>query len=765
MTWVYDSKREAYTAVFPIAGAPVRIFVSDGHFTTHEPCDALPLREGEYYHYELEGDYKLSPKSSFVSRAARSGQLRTKTYVGFGRLWLEGYEEREACLHLKVASTVIDYEDDYQQLLTELTDEVADLQMQILSEVSGQVALDAESPAVNSIQQFFFLLGIVLDENFDRAMHTIVSHPHIKLTSVMDQHDIRRASRFNRGMLREIASASRRMEVPKGLGERLGFNSLPMHLNNTHRIETVDTPENRFIKYVLNFFRKRLKQYKETIDKDENVSRYAVEVDLSSAIARLEGWLSHAWFRQIGELSSMPTGSMVLQRREGYREILRKFLQANAAARITWEAGESLYRANQKDVATLYEYWCYFKLLRIVRRIFTIELGEIKEKLWGVGKDCLSLKLHEGKMITLTGRYKSEVGGVRYRDLAVDFKYNYRFNRHRQESWTSQMIPDYTIAFRPACYDEAVAKENNLITYVHFDAKYKVKNLIQDFASTDEEDEFEKDVKQIDLYKMHTYRDAIGRTGGAYVLYPGTETKDFKQVEGEIVPGLGAFPLTPNSKQQEEPIKRFLEEAAAYFCDRISKWEKYTYERANIYGMKESLYHNIQSYSTDFLEREKTFSEEKTIDERLSSRFWDVSQTLSIMLRSKILEMKWLYDTHLCIQPEPDESKSDYGRNLTLRNLKTEDAARHIRTIAIDWMPPLLLIVNQYYGCFTGEQVVALYPTFKDYPIPLSPTRRYHIWAVSLLDETPFKRYLFDDEEATNLRYQQQYAAFRNKTL
>ena len=53
---------------------------------------------------------------------------------------------------------------------------------------------------------------------------------------------------------------------------------------------------------------------------------------------------------------------------------------------------------------------------------------------------------------------------------------------------------------------------------------------------------------------MHTYKDAILRTEGAYVLYPGDETKIFRVQNDKPIPSVGAFPLTPgkNGKEEEE---------------------------------------------------------------------------------------------------------------------------------------------------------------------------------------------------------------------
>ena len=45
---------------------------------------------------------------------------------------------------------------------------------------------------------------------------------------------------------------------------------------------------------------------------------------------------------------------------------------------------------------------------------------------------------------------------------------------------------------------------------------------------------------------------AIVRTEGAYILYPGDKQKVFYVTEGEAIPSVGAFPLTPGKEGVEE---------------------------------------------------------------------------------------------------------------------------------------------------------------------------------------------------------------------
>jgi hypothetical protein len=74
---------------------------------------------------------------------------------------------------------------------------------------------------------------------------------------------------------------------------------------------------------------------------------------------------------------------------------------------------------------------------------------------------------------------------------------------------------------------------------------------------------------------MHTYKDAIRRTEGSYVLYPGTEPTFTKTGFHEIIPGLGAFAIRPTrQKSGVEEVKKFLNEVVNHFLNRASQREK-----------------------------------------------------------------------------------------------------------------------------------------------------------------------------------------------
>src|SRR4051794_25013888 len=75
---------------------------------------------------------------------------------------------------------------------------------------------------------------------------------------------------------------------------------------------------------------------------------------------------------------------------------------------------------------------------------------------------------------------------------------------------------------------------------------------------------------------MHAYRDAIRRSAGAYVLYPGNEQREPFTAYHEILPGLGAFVLRPGpgGAVGVTELDRFLANAIDHLADRASQHER-----------------------------------------------------------------------------------------------------------------------------------------------------------------------------------------------
>ena len=64
-----------------------------------------------------------------------------------------------------------------------------------------------------------------------------------------------------------------------------------------------------------------------------------------------------------------PLNSQVLQKREGYRDILKYFLNLEFSFRLDWDEISDNFKGYERKLSELYEYWCYFKLIKVLNKL------------------------------------------------------------------------------------------------------------------------------------------------------------------------------------------------------------------------------------------------------------------------------------------------------------------------------------------------------------------------------------------------------------
>lgn len=549
------------------------------------------IRENNEYEYSLDTDLRLAdhPAVSQSARKLHVGRLRPLNLVG--RLQLDVLRisdgEKVGVAEIEVTSRKFGYRGDYRIMLDDIARKATDLVFSSEEAVAQPVVPNTAVDSSTLYQRFAFLRAILESEQFNAALARICASPIRKLENIEDTCSVQNVCHVGTDVARQFASAMDRIALPAGHQLHSRMASVPRRLLISQRHETCDIDENRFVRCVLETFSDVMRQVADLAPASGRLRTEAIAM-----AEKLERYLTEPFFRQVSRMTRLPLGSMALQRKEGYRDVLRAWSLWETAAKLSWTGGEDVYAAGKKDVANLYEYWCYFKLLDIVQQLFHVSDEAVAQKLISC-TNGLTLSLKEGVRTVLHGTYAPFASGTRFRKLAIEFAYNATFSRVAGgwgSSWSLPMRPDYTIALRPDGVDIDTARRNDLVTYVHFDAKYKVDEyellrtqmkepLPSELYPEDESTQarMARDVKRVDILKMHAYRDAIYHTGGAYVLYPGEKGNNYPQYH-EILPGLGAFPLSP-SIDSTTKIESFLRNVAEHLCDRLTQWEELNYQR------------------------------------------------------------------------------------------------------------------------------------------------------------------------------------------
>lgn len=567
--------------------------------------EPLQLIEGARYEYEFECEYfRLDAADGEPGRLIEASRLDGRAHSGFlspglntGRLALVVRDAAGAPLGVaavEVRSRKIGYRDDYRLMLEDITERCVDLLLELRAPTALRAAPDPGHTPRTVAQRFAFLKALLGSPSFQNALHRITSHPHQRWEPEETMFDTRRGFRPDARGLRQLARATRRVPLPDSHPLTATMRSLPERISLYRNVQTEDTPENRFVKFALQTFSGFLTLMRQRLDAT-GANDARLHREITALIGQLDVALGADVFRGVSQPNMLPLGSPVLQRKEGYREIYQAWLKFDMAARLVWQGGDDVYRAGQRDIATLYEYWVFFKLLDIVTGVFQLDSPAAAE-LMEETADGFGLKLKSGEQLGFEGVTFSGA-----RPLRARFSYNRSFtrntNRDTAGSWTERMRPDYTISLWPADFRAEEAEAQELMVHIHFDAKYRIDSIEQLFGRDDaemdsaaaaadlnEEKQEQKlgRYKRADLLKMHAYRDAIRRTQGAYVLYPGELSQQWQGYH-EILPGLGAFPIKPG--KGDATLTAFIRDVVAHTCNRATARERQSY---HVYQVKEA---------------------------------------------------------------------------------------------------------------------------------------------------------------------------------
>lgn len=581
----------------------------------------IQIIEGYSYEFEVEKPFSLYADGGVVSASKLNksqGRITPGIYVGTLPIFIINEENDEiGSFELEVLSRKADYRTEYRYMLEEITEKCTDLLMQYTSPANQPFDIDHDKDTQTLYQRFAFLKSVLDSEEFALAVHRVITNPVTEWKQTEEPRDIRSVRRMNRNVVRQLAGSSNRTPLPQHHVLKKNMNSVPEKVITRGKVDSVDTSENRFIKYALETFKNLCSDFKNHSKDNARLHKEAESLE-----EELEESLNHAIFQKISRPATLPLNSPVLQRKEGYREILRVWLMINLAARLTWKGGEDVYKGGKRDVATLYEYWLFFKLTELLEDLFQIQ-ALTPESMIEETNDKLGLKLKQGKYLPLEGIYETDS-----RKLHIQFSFNKTFSGDNKYpaggSWTRSMRPDYTLSIWPEGITEKEAEKDELIVHLHFDAKYKVDNLSSLFGAEEKEmDENGKEeylneekkqqnqgtFKRADLLKMHAYKDAIRRTAGAYILYPGSEVKDDWKGFHEIVPGLGAFTMKPNRENDgSSELRLFLKDVIQHFLNRTSQREKLSKRINEIHS--EVMPYEFRKEVPEFLDNKKLIPDE-----------------------------------------------------------------------------------------------------------------------------------------------------------
>ena len=218
------------------------------------------LQEGREYEYEFidaigdpaKAHFEEKPGIVIPRRKTSEGTIKTGINVGTMPLnVIDDSLKREFPIQIEIQSIKADYRNDYRKMLTDITEYYTDLVMQQGSPVTQKFEVDNTAEPQTLYQKFAFVKSIVEDEQFDEAIHKIISNPVRKWAETTVERHIESVRKLSKSNLRQIVTRNDRVPY-SGVIE--GLESLPRYLTVSHKTDSIDTPENQFVKYVLTSF-------------------------------------------------------------------------------------------------------------------------------------------------------------------------------------------------------------------------------------------------------------------------------------------------------------------------------------------------------------------------------------------------------------------------------------------------------------------------------------------------------------------------------
>lgn len=433
---------------------------------------------------------------------------------------------------VEVFPTKIDYRLDYEQMVQEVYSEVLGLVFNFLTKTFRLVSSHKSGHSPTDVEWISILRYLLKD--LEVGVRTVANHPHHSLAVNEHFRRIDQVRRPGKSALRWLRHHPEQWEAINGKPTR---PDSAWKFPAAEKQVTYDTPENRFVRWVLEQTLKHLKRLEQKYQGSPYPNSGVSEV-LAEFGTRIKRLLQLKFLRNVGTWHSGYSLSLVLQFGPGYREVFRAHLLLLRGLNIKGAA----LRVGLKSIHELYEYWCFLRLREILAHYCQLQSQDIIR----VESTGVALVLKKGRASCVT--YKAPDGAT------IELGYN--------------ACPDIQSPTTPQQPDMLLTIDRKTPGGHHryiLDAKYRLDatpDYVKRYSAPGPKEE--------DINTMHRYRDAFlaGDPStqvytrdalGACILFPWrgefVQHHFFRSLEKV---GIGALPFLPGATDLVEAFLRKL---------------------------------------------------------------------------------------------------------------------------------------------------------------------------------------------------------------
>lgn len=449
-----------------------------------------------------------------------------------------GKEQRRFKLGYEVLSTKLNYHEHWKKIVEDIEAEYRMLSLDYMKRTFHGFSPDTTGDTPELIWWSIFAGE---QERFVKACRSIIERPRRRLHGY---EVYLRADKLKR--------------VPTNIENELAEHRRGQaHLYRVEEhVQSNDTQENRFLKYALSQISAKYEVLKRRIEAIKNTSE-ALRQEMDEVEKTLCHLQRNPFFRTVGRFKGLTQESLVLQRASGYSQVYRTW----QLLRRAYSLNDGMYRLQSKDIATLYEIWCFIEVSHIVKEQLGLDV-DVDHRNRMEMNGVFTWELGKGEHSRILFRKD----GVELAELVYNPKHTEReddrIGIENVESRTVPQKPDIVLQLTKDDIERGMK-----MTYL-FDAKYRINDRTDTGVDTPPDDA---------INQMHRYRDAIyykeNREGdsalkkevvGGYILFPGngdpTEVAKAKFQQSLDEVNIGAFPLRPKDEENRKLLEDFIKE-------------------------------------------------------------------------------------------------------------------------------------------------------------------------------------------------------------
>lgn len=432
--------------------------------------------------------------------AILSGIINFGNEIGMSDLIIRVDGRNYLKLTIEVYPSKIGYKDDYKAIVADVTAEVYNLVFDFLKKTYD--SFDISTKKQSSPVEFFAIIRKIY-QRFLTAADMVIAKPHHVLETehmVLPGHKIKRTNnrtiRWIEKHPEQIMRSDNSIWVSRALAVK--------------KYVTYDTKENCLTKYMLQNTAKRLEQFKKQYIKLMRDTDLAIVDQIDVMIKGIRRRYNTGFLNEVKAAPSNSGMSLVFGMAPGYRDLYRCYLLLQHGLSVTG----SVFNISIKDLAVLYEYWCFIKLNSLMKERYEL-----------ISQDIIKVS-GNGLYVSLI---KGQRSHVRYRNPENGEIITLSYNPKEISGATVPQRPDNVLNLQ---------KNGSKVNYEYvFDAKYKINPALEGsmyqlmYKTPGPQEE--------DINTMHRYRDAIvyqndaapyERTMfGTYVLFPYKNQEEYKK--------------------------------------------------------------------------------------------------------------------------------------------------------------------------------------------------------------------------------------------